>query len=98
MILAASRSCFNLHIKIIWQLQILINQIVLRIIAFVDFVPSSRISDPVILSVKRGRQNRLDSTNQIIVLYILILTFLTAEEKTKGSGLNGSKHYPSSSK
>jgi hypothetical protein len=31
---------------------------------------------------------------KIIVLYILI--FLAADEKTKSSGLNGSKHYPNS--
>jgi hypothetical protein len=29
-------------------------------------------------------------------LYILIFTFLTADEKIKGSELNGSKHYPNS--
>jgi hypothetical protein len=30
-------------------------------------------------------------------LYILIfLSFLTADEKTEGSGLNGSKHYQNS--
>jgi hypothetical protein len=31
----------------------------------------------------------------MIVLYILILPFSTAE-KTEGSGLNDSKHYPNS--
>jgi hypothetical protein len=34
------------------------------------------------------------TTGKIIVLYILICMFLTADWKTKGSGLNGSKHYP----
>jgi hypothetical protein len=29
-----------------------------------------------------------------MVLYILIFKFLTTDEKTEGSGLNGSKHGP----
>jgi hypothetical protein len=33
---------------------------------------------------------------KIIVVYILIFLFLIADEKTKDSGLNGSKHYPNS--
>jgi fucose permease len=33
---------------------------------------------------------------KIIVLYIIIFTFLEADARKKGSGLNSSKHYPSS--
>jgi hypothetical protein len=29
-------------------------------------------------------------------LYIVMFTFLEADKKTKGSGLNGSKHYTNS--
>jgi hypothetical protein len=36
------------------------------------------------------------TTAKIIVLYILIFMFYTADEKTKSSGMNGSKHYPNS--
>jgi hypothetical protein len=36
------------------------------------------------------------TTGKIIVLYILTFMFWTADERTKGSGLNGSKHYGSS--
>jgi hypothetical protein len=36
------------------------------------------------------------TAGKIIVLFILIFTFLTAHEKTKGYGLNGSKQYQNS--
>jgi hypothetical protein len=35
-------------------------------------------------------------TGKIIISYVLILHFSTADENTKGSGLNANKHYPSS--
>jgi hypothetical protein len=36
------------------------------------------------------------TTGKIRVSHILIFTFQTADEMTKVSGLNGSKHYPNS--
>jgi hypothetical protein len=38
----------------------------------------------------------IQNTGKIIILNILIFTFFTAGEKTKGYRLNGSKHYPNS--
>jgi hypothetical protein len=34
------------------------------------------------------------TTRTILFLYILIFTLSESSEKTKGPGLNGSKHYP----
>jgi hypothetical protein len=48
------------------------------------------------LNVRDNVSHPYRTTGKIIVLYILICTFFTADEKTEGSGLNGSKHYPRS--
>jgi hypothetical protein len=44
------------------------------------------------LNVKDQVSHPYRTTGKIILLYILILTFSTADKKTEGSGKNGSKH------
>jgi hypothetical protein len=48
--------------------------------------PSVNIRDQVLQPYR--------TTGKTIVLYIVIFTFLAADEKTEGSGLNGSKPLP----
>jgi hypothetical protein len=48
------------------------------------------------LYVKDEVSHPYRTTGRIVVLYIVIFTFWDADGKTKGSGLNGGKHYPNS--
>ncbi|PNF36818.1 hypothetical protein B7P43_G09612, partial [Cryptotermes secundus] len=48
------------------------------------------------LNVRDQLSHPYRTTGKIKFLYILIFCFWTVDEKTKGSGLNGSKHYPGS--
>jgi hypothetical protein len=50
------------------------------------------------LNVRDHVSHPYRTTGKIIVLYILTITFLTAGERTKGCGLNGSRHYQNSAR
>jgi hypothetical protein len=54
---------------------------------------SNTLSLSSFLNVRDQVSHPYKATGKISVLYNPICMLLTADEKTKGSGLNGSKHY-----
>jgi hypothetical protein len=50
------------------------------------------VEEDAFLHVRDQVSHPYVTTGKIIILCILIFTFLTADENTDGSGLNGSKH------